>query len=49
MTAKSRYKIGKYDGDDKWSWALLKDGYPIMTGMTKREAEYELGQARKKP
>lgn len=38
--AKPKYTIRKYEGDDHYSWALFKDGYPIMTGMSMAEARW---------
>lgn len=38
----ARYKIRKYLGDDQYSWALFKDGRPIMTGMDRTEAQWRL-------
>lgn len=33
-------RIRKHGGDDLYSWALFKDGYPVYTGMDRREAEW---------
>ncbi len=33
-------RIRKSGGDDAYSWALFKDGYPIYRGMDRREAEW---------
>lgn len=35
-----RVVIQKYEGDDRYSWALFVDGRPRYTGMGKSEAEY---------
>jgi hypothetical protein len=35
------YTIRKYMGDDIYSWALFRDGQPIMTGLSRSEAETE--------
>ena len=32
--------IKKYMGDDQYSWAVFKDGKPIMTGLNRRSAQY---------
>ena len=36
--AKWTYK--KYMGDDLYSWAVFKDGQPVMTGMGRADAKY---------
>ena len=30
----------KYLGDDQYSWAVFKDGRPVVTGLTRREVAY---------
>jgi hypothetical protein len=30
----------RYEGDDAYSWAVLLDGRPIVTGLTKPEVLY---------
>ncbi len=44
---KSAYTIAKRFGDDSYSWCLLKNGRPIMTGMMRREAQYQRDLHRK--
>ena len=36
----AKFTTRKYQGDDALSWALFKDGYPILTGLSQREARY---------
>ncbi len=33
--------IRKYMGDDAYSWAVFVNGRPVLTGQTRREAQYE--------
>lgn len=35
-----KVKIGRYGGDDCYSWAVFKDNYPVVTGLSRREASY---------
>jgi len=44
---KSRYTMKKYEGDDKYSWAVFKDGKPILTGESRHLASYYLKMFRK--
>lgn len=30
----------KYLGDDEYSWAVFKNGKSVITGLSKREAQY---------
>jgi hypothetical protein len=30
----------KYGGDDIYSWAVFKDGRPVVTGCSRNEADY---------
>jgi len=46
--AKSRITIRKYMGDDIYSWAVFKDGKPILTGLDRRSAQYYRDIERKK-
>lgn len=47
MAKKVRVKIQKYMGDDAYSWAVFKDGCPVYTGCSRREAAYYRDQVRK--
>lgn len=40
MTTTTRVKIAKYMGDDAYSWAVFLDGRPVMTGLSRSEAQY---------
>jgi len=33
--------IRKYGGDDAYSWAVFVDGRPVLTGQSRREAQFE--------
>jgi hypothetical protein len=33
--------IRKHLGDDAYSWAVFVDGRPVLTGQSRREAQYE--------
>lgn len=37
----AKWKIKKYEGDDLYSWALFRDGVPVITGMGRMEARHE--------
>jgi len=37
---KRHSRIGKYEGDDVYSWALFVRGRPVYTGMSKSEAAW---------
>lgn len=45
---KSKFNMKKYMGDDKYSWAIFKDGFPYLTGLSKPEASYYLKKHKKK-
>jgi len=47
IVAQTRITIRKYEGDDRYSWALFVDGRPAMTGMGHAQAQYERDQLRK--
>lgn len=38
--AKKRVTAKKYMGDDRYSWAVFLDGYPIVTGIAKTQVPY---------
>lgn len=40
-TRKPKVTIRKYGGDDLYSWAVFVDGRPVMTGLGRREAQYQ--------
>jgi anti-sigma regulatory factor (Ser/Thr protein kinase) len=42
-----RFTIRKYLGDDAYSWAVFDYGIPIVTGCSRREAQYHRDQLRK--
>jgi len=42
-----RVKIGKYMGDDCYSWAVFKDGRPVYTGCSRPMAQSYQRQIRK--
>lgn len=35
-----RVSVGKYLGDDAYSWAVFVDGRPVATGCSRSEASY---------
>jgi len=35
-----KFTIKKYEGDDAYSWAVFKDGVPVVTGCSRTEASY---------
>jgi len=35
-----RIKVGKYQGDDHYSWAVFIDSLPFVTGLAKNELRY---------
>lgn len=37
---KRNITIRKYMGDDAYSWAVFVDGRPILTGLSRSEAQY---------
>lgn len=37
---KRHSRIGHFEGDDVYSWALFIDGHPVYTGMSKSEAAW---------
>lgn len=37
----TRITIRKYEGDDAYSWAVFLDGRPVLTGQSRREAQFE--------
>ena len=37
---KAKITARKYLGDDKYSWAVFRDGRPVVTGLTRREVAY---------
>lgn len=39
----------KYGGDDAYSWAVFKNGNPIVTGLSRGEVDYYKRQICKKP
>lgn len=41
------YTIKKYMGDDIYSWAVFKNGIPILTGLSRSEAQYHRDQLKK--
>ena len=43
----SAYSISKFEGDDRFSWALFKNGRPIMTGMSRTEASHRMAEHRR--
>ena len=43
----TKYTIKKYGGDDQYSWAVFKDGRPIMTGLSRRDAQWRRDEFRK--
>ena len=36
----AKWTCKKYMGDDLYSWALFKNGVPVMEGMSQSEARY---------
>lgn len=47
MAKRVRVKVSKYMGDDCYSWAVFKDGYPVYTGCSMHMARYYQKQIRK--
>ena len=43
---KKRFFIRKYQGDDKYSWAVFDSlsGRPVATGCSRREAQFHASQ-----
>lgn len=37
---KAKITARKYCGDDKYSWAVFKDGRPVVTGLSRTEVAY---------
>lgn len=37
---KSRVTIGRYGGNDRYSWAIFLDGRVRLTGLSRSEATY---------
>lgn len=37
---KPKITARKYLGDDKYSWAVFKDGRPVVTGLMRSEVAY---------
>lgn len=46
-TRKQKWTIKKMFGDDEFSWCLLSHGRPVLTGMDRREAQWERDTRRK--
>lgn len=46
MATKKRVTAKKHMGDDLYSWAVFFDGYPVVTGLSKREVPYYKRQVR---
>ncbi len=42
-----RITARKYQGDDRYSWAVFLDGQPKMTGLSKNEVPYYKEQVSK--
>ena len=40
MSRKQRVTARKYEGDDRYSWAVFLDGRPIITGLSQQEVPY---------
>ena len=40
MARKARITVGKFNGNDAYSWAVFVDGRPVVTGLTRREVSY---------
>ena len=43
----ARITIRKYGGNDAYSWAVFVDGRPVLTGESRRVAQYERDRMRK--
>lgn len=41
---KHRIKSAKYGGDDCYSWAVFRNGSPVITGISKRCVPYYMRQ-----
>jgi hypothetical protein len=40
MAKASRITARKYEGDDRYSWAVFIDGSPFVTGLSQREVAH---------
>lgn len=43
----TRVTIRKYLGDDAYSWAVFLDGRPVLTGESRRSAQFERDRIRR--
>lgn len=41
---KTRITMQKWGGDDLYSWAVLRNGRPMITGLSRTEAAYHKKQ-----
>jgi len=39
---RKRVTMRKYLGDDLYSWAVFVDGRPVLTGLSRSEAQYHV-------
>lgn len=37
---KTKIRMRKFGGDDRFSWAVFANGVPVVTGLTRAEASY---------
>lgn len=48
MNKPKPYTTRKYEGDDRYSWAIFHYGNPIMTGLDRNEAQSRVKEYNKK-
>lgn len=48
MSRTNPFSARKHGGDDKYSWALLDNGRPIMEGMDRNEAQHRAREENRK-
>lgn len=37
---KQKITVRKYNGDDRYSWAVFRDGHPVFTGLSRGQATH---------
>lgn len=46
--SQASFTYRKHLGDDRYSWAVFKDGVPIMTGLSRSEAQHQVKYLKEK-
>jgi len=44
---KPKITVKKHGGDDEYSWAVLRDGRPVFTGLSRAQARHYRKEAEK--